>query len=457
MTVLLVSFEQISCVYFVHDIVQRRVIAVGDDSGGAAFEFGEVVHDLRAEEGGAVREGGFVDDHRGAFGLDALHDTLDGGLAEVVGVGLHREAVDSDHDFLLLRGGVGVDAGVAVVADAVEDPVRDEVLAGAVAVHDGLDEVLRDVVEVRQELLGVLRQAVAAVAEGGVVVVVADAGVEADALDDGLGVEALHLGVGVQLVEVAHAQRQVGVGEELDGFGLSAAHEQHLRVVQGCFLQQPGELFRASGRLVTAYDDAGRIEVVVERFALAEELRREEDVGHDGAEGAVGLALAVAELLADRAGVADRDGALDHHHGVGVDLQHQLDDLLHVGGVEEVLLGIVVGGRGDDDEVGVAVGGAPVEGRDEVQFFFREVFLNVFVLNGRDAAVDLLDLLGDHVHGDDLVLLREERGDGEADVAGTGDCYFHTVGLRCPIRSGMTAWGPRMTVKFSLKNQGGCS
>ena len=225
MTLVLVPFEYISCVHLALDVVQDGVVAVGDDGVGLGLEGGEVVDDAGAEEGGAVFEDRFVDDDLGALGLDALHNALDGGLAEVVGARLHREAVDADHDLLLLRGRVGVDAGVAVVAGAVEDAVRDEVLAGAVGVHDGLDEVLRDVVEVRQELLGVLRQAVAAVAEGGVVVVVADAGVEADALDDGLGVKAFHFGVGLEFVEVRYAEGQVGVGEEFYCLCFRAPHK----------------------------------------------------------------------------------------------------------------------------------------------------------------------------------------------------------------------------------------
>ncbi len=32
----------------------------------------------------------------------------------------------------------------------------------------------------------------------------------------GFGVKPLHLGIGVQLVEVTHAQGQIGVGKELD-------------------------------------------------------------------------------------------------------------------------------------------------------------------------------------------------------------------------------------------------
>ena len=176
---------------------------------------------------------------------------------------------------------------------------------------------------------------------------------------------------------------------------------------------------------IIAHDNAGGIEVVIQRFALAEELRGKEDVRDDDLESAVGLALAVAELLAHGPGVADGHGALDHHHGVGVHLQHQFDHLLHVRRVEEILLRVVVGRSGDDDEFGVTVGRAAVQRSGQGQRLLREVLLDVLVLDGRDAAVDLLDLLRDHVHGNDVVVLREERGDGEADVAGTGDGYFH--------------------------------
>ena len=104
---------------------------------------------------------------------------------------------------------VDIVLGVGVVAGHFEDLVGDEVFAGAVALDNGRHHVLRDILIVGQELLGVLGEAIAAVAEAGVVVVGADAGVQSDAVDDGLGVEALHLGVGVELVEVADAQGEV--------------------------------------------------------------------------------------------------------------------------------------------------------------------------------------------------------------------------------------------------------
>ena len=125
------------------------------------------------------------------------------------------------------------------------------------------------------------------------------------------------------------------------------------------------------------------------------------------------------------AGVADGDGRLDDHHGVRIDLEDQLDDFLDMGRVEEVLFRVVVGRGGDHDEGGVAVGGAPVERRDEVQRLLGEVALQVLVLDRALAAVDFFDFFRDDVHGHHFVVLGEERGDAQADITGAGDCDFH--------------------------------
>ena len=62
--------------------------------------------DLGAEELRCVQRG-LVDHHGDALGLHALHDALDGARAEVVGVGLHRQAVHA-HDRLRLAGAYAV-------------------------------------------------------------------------------------------------------------------------------------------------------------------------------------------------------------------------------------------------------------------------------------------------------------------------------------------------------------
>ena len=367
---------------------------------------------------------GFVDHHGHALCLHALHDALDGARAEVVGVGLHRQAVHA-HDRLRL-------ALVDAVPHHLQDLVCHEVLAGAVGLDDGLDQVLRDVPVVGQQLLGVLGQAVAAVAEAGVVVVRPDARLQAHAVDHVAGVEAADLAVGVELVEVGHAQRQVGVGEQLHGLGLGGAqHELRdadssvgVHALQlggvGALREQAGEpLRRGDGIGVVlrrANHDAAGMQVVVERLALAKELGAEED-------------LTVAQPLTQARGVAHRDGGLDDDPGVRVHRAHGGDGGLDGARVEEVPVAVVVGGRGDDGVVGARVGLGHVDGGVQVELALprlglRQEALDLVVLDGRYVAVDLLDLLGHDVQCVHLVVLREQDGEGQADVAGTGDSNF---------------------------------
>lgn len=93
----LVSAEDVAGINLLLDVIKAGVIPICDDGLGHFLEFLQVVDHEAAEEGGAVFEGGFVYDDLGALGLDALHDALDGGLAEVVTIGFHSEAVDANH------------------------------------------------------------------------------------------------------------------------------------------------------------------------------------------------------------------------------------------------------------------------------------------------------------------------------------------------------------------------
>ena len=208
---------------------------------------------------------------------------------------------------------------------------------------------MRNVFVVGEELFGVFGEAVAAVAEGGIVVVGADAGVEGDAVDDVFGVQTFGLGVGVELVEVGDAEGEVGVGEEFDGFGFGAIHEEDGGVFfLAGFEEEIGEGFGGFG--FGADDDAGGVEVVVEGFAFAEEFRGEEDVFD-------------AVFVADGFDVADGDGGLDDHgDGFVAIFEGFFDDVFDGGGVEEVAFVVVVGWGGDDDEFGALQGFFIVDG-----------------------------------------------------------------------------------------------
>ena len=342
---------------------------------------------------------------------------------------------------MLLR---GVPPAVVLVSPGhPQHLARDEVLPRAVALHYRGHHVLGHVLVVRQKLLRVLREAVAAVAEGRVVVMSTDPRVQADALDDGRRVQALDLGVGVQLVEVAHAEGQVRVGEELHRLSFLQAHVQRGDVLlYRALLKQFRERMRGllqeryvgespDGPVLLrelrmfdylgyAHDDAARIEVVVKGLALPQELRGEYQVQPPQA--------LLPVLHVEAAAVAHGDGGLDDHHGGRIDLQYQVDDLLHVGGVEVVPDRVVVRRGGDDDVLGVRVCPAAVQGGRQVQGFLRQVLLDVLVLDRGPAAVDQVYLLGDDVHGGDTVVLGQQGGEAESNVAcaGYGDAVrFH--------------------------------
>ena len=268
----------------------------------------------------------------------------------------------------------------------------------------------------------------------------ADTGVEADAVNDGLGVEALHFGVGVELVEIRNAQSEVSVGEELHGFGFLHADEEHGNVLfDSGFLEQAckdmstlgepvdvgesfdglvlGFVFLAIHHFGNTHNDAAGIEIVVEGFRFAQELRAEEKIE-----------LLDAFLLVfhiEAAGITHGDGALDDHHGIGVHLEDCIDNGLHGRGVEEILLRIVVSGGGDDHELGVAVTGLLVEGRFEAQRLVGEIILDVVVLDRRLLMVHQINAFGNDVDSGDIIMLGQQSGDGKTDIAGTGNRNIH--------------------------------
>ena len=97
-----VSAEDISCIDFLFDIVEGGIIAVGNDAAAHILEFLQAVDDLGAKESRSVLERGLINDNGSTLGLNALHNALDGGLPEVVGICFHGKAVHTDNDVFLL-------------------------------------------------------------------------------------------------------------------------------------------------------------------------------------------------------------------------------------------------------------------------------------------------------------------------------------------------------------------
>ena len=116
------------------------------------FESVQVVHYLAAEEGAAVFQCRLVDDYFRTFGFHPLHYALDAGLAEVIAVRFHRQAVNADSALALLVGAEITAVVIVVISGFGQHTVGNEVFPCAVAFHNRLNQVLGHIGIVCQEL-----------------------------------------------------------------------------------------------------------------------------------------------------------------------------------------------------------------------------------------------------------------------------------------------------------------
>lgn len=357
------------------------------------LECGEVAHNPGAEELG-VAHGWFVYHDLNALGLDPLHNALDRGLAEIVRARLHHQAEHPD-----------------LAGTQRDDLVGQEVLAGAVGVDDRADQVLRHFGVIRQQLLGVLGQAVAAIAEAGVVVVRTDTRIEPDAHDHLARIHAARDAIAVELVEESDAHGEVGVGEQLDCLGLVGIGEQDFDVVLlGALEQQVGEYPRPLGTL--ADDDARRVQVVVQRAPLAQELGAEDD-------------LTGAQALAHVLDEADRDRRLDDDRRLWIMRGRRADHRLDRGGIKLVVFDIVIGRRGDDYVVGAFQRDLRIERGGEVERLGHQERLQLLIQDRRLARVEHVHPLSRDVHRRHFVVLRQKDGVGQPYIAQAENCDLH--------------------------------
>lgn len=152
-------------------------------------------------------------------------------------------------------------------------------------------------------------------------------------------------------------------------------------------------------------------QVVVQCLGFTKELRAKQDV----------VAMV---LLTHRRRKAHRNRRLDDYDSIRVVGNDQPNNFLHCRSVEEVLLAVVIRGRSHDHEVSVLVGCCAIQRGHQVQFFLRQILLNILVLNGADAVVDFVYLLRDDVHGGHMVVLRQQHRNGKPHIASTGQLRY---------------------------------
>src|SRR5690606_21776833 len=117
-------------------------------------------------------------------------------------------------------------------------------------------------------------------------------------------------------------------------------------------------------RRALADDDAGRVQVVMQRPPLAQELGREDDVVD-------------AEALAGLGSETYWHRRLDDHRRRRIDRQYVLDDGFDGARVEVIGGRVVVCGSGDDDEVGVFVSLPLAQSRVKIERLPNEVLLDI--------------------------------------------------------------------------------
>ena len=250
----LVALENIARIHPVLHIIKRLVVAVRHDDAAYCLELRQVVDHPAAGKRFTIRQCRLVNHDGCAFRLQALHHALYAALAEVVAAALHRQAIDANNGMIFRR--------------QRHHAVGNKVLAGLVALDNGGNHVLRHIGVVRQQLLGVFRQAVSTVAKGRIVIMSTNTRIQANTVDDLLSVQPLHLSIGIQFVEVADTQCQIGVGEQLNCLCLSKAHKQSVNVLFNCaflqkFCKSVCRLHQTSIVHIGADNDTARIQVVI--------------------------------------------------------------------------------------------------------------------------------------------------------------------------------------------------
>lgn len=126
------------------------------------LELRQIVDHYRTEESLTIFQGRLINNDRCAFCFNALHDTLNGALTEVVRIRFHGQAVNANRDGFLLVLIELILCIVTIVASELQDTVSDEVLTSSIALNNSLNQVFRHICIICQQLLRIFRQAVTA-------------------------------------------------------------------------------------------------------------------------------------------------------------------------------------------------------------------------------------------------------------------------------------------------------
>ena len=101
-----------------------------------------------------------------------------------------------------------------------------------------------------------------------------------------------------------------------------------------------------------------------------------------------------------------------------------LGDGFHCRCIKEILLAVTVGRCCNDNEVCILICNFSIKCSSQIQVLLSKIFFNVFVLDGRFALIDEVNFLRNNIYCHDLVVLRQQRSNGQTDIVGTSNCNF---------------------------------
>ena len=95
----LISSEEVSCINFVLYISEFIGKTICNNNITVCLESVKIFFNFASKES-IISQSWFINDNLCTFGFQALHDTLNRRLAEVIGVGLHSKAVYTDGNLI---------------------------------------------------------------------------------------------------------------------------------------------------------------------------------------------------------------------------------------------------------------------------------------------------------------------------------------------------------------------
>ena len=125
--------------------------------------------------------------------------------------------------------------------------------------------------------------------------------------------------------------------------------------------------------------------------------------------------------------IAHRHRGFDDHIGFRGNGKHLFNHAFHRGRVKEVLLGIIIGGRSNDDIVRLPVGLLGIHSGPKIQCFILQETGDILVLNRRFSPIQHFHLGGHNIQCHNVVMLCQKQPVGNSHVACSGNGNLHAI------------------------------